>query len=168
MISVEQYLSTSYSPECDYVDGEVVELNVGERDHSEAKSEIAVYLLERRKQLGIYVAINWTMQVSPTRFRVPDVTVVLGPSPNAPILKTPPFICVEVLSPDDSVSGIQEKIGDYLNFGVKYVWVVDPRLQRGWIVTKEGTVVAPDDVLTTTNPEITVPLSDLYARIEDL
>ena len=66
------------------------------------------------------------------------------------------------------MSGIQEKIGDYLNFGVKYVWVVDPRLQRGWTVTKEGTVVAPDDVLTTTNPEITVPLSETYTRIEEL
>ena len=58
MISVEQYLSTSYRPECDYVDGEVVELNVGERDHSESKAEIAVYLLQRREELGIYVAIE--------------------------------------------------------------------------------------------------------------
>jgi hypothetical protein len=51
---------------------------------------------------------------------------------------------------------------------VKYVWVVDPRLQRGWIVTKEGRVAAQDDVLTTTNPEITIPLSEIYARIEEL
>jgi Uma2 family endonuclease len=168
MVSVEQYLATSYSPECDYVDGEVIELNVGERDHSETKFEIAAYLMERRKQLGIYVAINWTMQVSPTRFRVPDVTVVLGPRPNAQILRVPTFICVEVLSPDDRASDTQEKILDYLNFGVKYVWVVDPRLQRGWIVTKEGTVEAQDDILTTMNPEIAVPLSEIYARIEDL
>ena len=33
-VSVEEYLKTSYEPECDYVDGEVQERNVGERDHS--------------------------------------------------------------------------------------------------------------------------------------
>jgi hypothetical protein len=32
--SVDEYLSTTYRPDCDYVDGRVVERNVGELDHS--------------------------------------------------------------------------------------------------------------------------------------
>jgi len=37
LISVEKYLRTSYRPDCDYVDGEVLERNVGEKDHSSQK-----------------------------------------------------------------------------------------------------------------------------------
>ena len=34
LISVAEYLTTAYSPDRDYVDGEVVERNLGELDHS--------------------------------------------------------------------------------------------------------------------------------------
>lgn len=34
LIPVEEYLSTAYRPDCDYVDGEVLERNVGETPHS--------------------------------------------------------------------------------------------------------------------------------------
>jgi len=33
-VSVEQYLATSYRPECDYVDGAVEERNLGEKEHA--------------------------------------------------------------------------------------------------------------------------------------
>jgi hypothetical protein len=33
-IAVEEYLATSYRPDCDYVDGAIEERNVGEFDHS--------------------------------------------------------------------------------------------------------------------------------------
>ncbi len=39
LISVEEYLATSYRPDCDYVDGEVVERNLGEWDHSRLQSQ---------------------------------------------------------------------------------------------------------------------------------
>jgi len=39
LVSVEEYLNTSYSPDCDYVDGEVLERNLGEREHSELQTE---------------------------------------------------------------------------------------------------------------------------------
>ncbi len=34
LISVEQYLYTSYDPDCDYIEGEVRERNMGEGLHS--------------------------------------------------------------------------------------------------------------------------------------
>ena len=34
LVSVREYLSTSYRPDCDYIDGVVLERNVGEKDHS--------------------------------------------------------------------------------------------------------------------------------------
>jgi hypothetical protein len=44
LISVQEYLGTSYRPDCDYVDGEVLERNLGEFEHASAQREIIIYL----------------------------------------------------------------------------------------------------------------------------
>ena len=38
----------------------------------------------------------------------------------------PPIIAVEVVSPEDRINKIAAKVDEYLAFGVKQVWVVDP------------------------------------------
>jgi hypothetical protein len=43
LVSVHEYLSTSYRPDCDYVDGVVLERNLGETDHSLLQMEIGHY-----------------------------------------------------------------------------------------------------------------------------
>src|SRR4051794_16065793 len=123
LVSVEEYLNTSYESDCDYVDGEIVERNVGEWDHSRLQGAFIGYFRQAEKQTGLLVAPELRVQVMPTRFRVPDVCLVMAPGPQEQILRTPPFLCIEILSKDDRYSATQEKIDDYLNFGVKYVWV---------------------------------------------
>ncbi len=39
-------------------------------------------------------------------------------------------------------SYMQEKIDDYLGFGVPYVWIINPRLRKGYVATKAGMVEA--------------------------
>src|SRR5215468_8783215 len=99
LMSVKEYLSTSYHPDCDYVDGVLEERNVGDVDHSDLQSEIVYQLRARRREWGVWAAVEQRVQVSPTKFRVPDVCVVLGGKPKEKILHTPPFVCIEVLSP---------------------------------------------------------------------
>jgi Uma2 family endonuclease len=41
-----------------------------------------------------------------------------------------PDLAVEVLSPDDRPRAILDKVGEYLQAGVRMVWVVDPRAAR--------------------------------------
>src|SRR3954454_8058992 len=117
LVSINEYLSTSYRPDCDYVDGVIVERNVGEFDHSRLQTAIASYFHTRRKELGITVVTEQRVQVSPARFRIPDVCVTLG-IPDEQIFTRPPFICIEILSPDDRLSAMQEKVTDYLDMGV--------------------------------------------------
>ena len=50
IIPVEEYLATDYSPDCDYVDGQVLKRNVGEYDHSKLQMVLAAYLFAREKQ----------------------------------------------------------------------------------------------------------------------
>lgn len=162
LVSVREYLNTSYDPDRDYVDGVVLERNLGERDHSEMQVELAFQLCRIRQELGIRIFTEQRVQVSARRFRIPDVCVVAGPRPSEMILTQPPFLCIEILSKDDRISEIEEKIKDYLSFGVSYVWVIDPRTRQAWIHTPRGRHEVQDGVLRTAKPEILIPLSELF------
>jgi hypothetical protein len=49
-IPVEEYLRTIYHPDCDYVDGEVVERNLGEQSHGRLQLNIARWFFDQEKQ----------------------------------------------------------------------------------------------------------------------
>jgi Uma2 family endonuclease len=91
--------------------------------------------------------------------------VVAGPRPQEQIFTRPPFLCIEILSKDDRMSEMQERINDYLAFGVKYVWVIDPRTRRAYVHTADGSREVRDGYLRTENPEIAVPIAELFAEL---
>jgi Uma2 family endonuclease len=167
LISVAEYLRTAYSPDCDYVDGEVQERNLGELDHSDLQGEFIHYFRSRRRQWKVYAYPEQRVQVSPTRFRIPDVCVYVGEAPKDQIFRTPPFICIEVLSPEDRTARFQQRIDDYLAFGVRYVWVIDPATRRAWVHIKDGVHEAKDGVLRTAEPTLTVPLAEIFAGMDE-
>jgi Uma2 family endonuclease len=102
------------------------------------------------------------VQVSPTRFRIPDVTVVLG-GPDGQILRKPPFLCIEVLSPEDRMSRVRERVQDYLNMGVPQVWVLDPQAKAAYTITPaDGWREVKDGVLRTANPIFEAPLAEIF------
>jgi Uma2 family endonuclease len=72
--------------------------------------------------LRVYPLVEQRVQVCSARFRVPDVSIVLGSRPSEQILTSPPLVAIEILSKDDRVSEMQERIDDYLKFGIRYVW----------------------------------------------
>ena len=167
LTSVEAYLNSSYQPDREFIDGSVLERCLGERDHSELQVEFIVYLARLRRKLGIHIYPEQRVQISATRFRVPDVCVVVGPKPAELIFTEPPFICIEILSKDDRLGEMQKRIDDYLAFGVAYCWVVDPRERRAWVHTSEGCREPDDGVLRTQSPEIIVPLADIFEQLTD-
>ena len=159
LISVREYLSTVYRPDCDYVDGVVVERNLGQYDHARLQGEVMFYFQLRRKEWGITVVPEQRVQVAPTRFRIPDVCVVKG-EPTDQVFRTPPFICIEVLSADDRLAHMHERVQDYLKFGVPYVFILDPAQHKAWRCTPEGLEEVTE--LRTADPEIIVPLAELF------
>jgi Uma2 family endonuclease len=162
LVSVEDYLSTSYSPDREYIDGRIVERNLGELTHGRIQRRLIVYFDLRSKELGIEVVPEQRVQVSPTRFRVPDVTVVKTSQKLGEIFTVPPHLCIEILSKDDTLDYMQEKIDDYLRFGVPYVWIINPRLRKGYVATQAGLVEAVSGVLETSDPDIRFSVADLF------
>lgn len=160
-ISAEQYLSTSYRPDCDYVDGEVLERNLGERDHADMQRKILLHLCMEFPAIAELVLPEQRVQVGATRFRIPDVCVLAPDAPDEQIIRTAPLLCIEILSKDDSMSAIMERVKDYFAMGVPVCWIVDPRGSEAWIATPGLLTEPPDGVLRAGSIEL--PLSAIFA-----
>ncbi|HTU48227.1 MAG TPA: Uma2 family endonuclease [Bryobacteraceae bacterium] len=159
-VSLEEYLNTSYEPDCDYVDGVLEERNVGKSRHSETQGLIIGLLLALRRQLGFRVKPEQRVQVSPTRVRVADVCLVPREDRDE-VTQRPPLLWVEVLSPDDRMSRVQARLQDCLRMGVETIWIIDPYSNTAWTLKPEGLTQAEDGVLRCADPALEVKLSDV-------
>lgn len=161
LIPVEEYLSTVYRPDCDYVDGEVLERNLGERDHGRLQLRLGAYFLARQAQWNTYAIVEQRVQVRPGRFRIPDVCVLVGRT-DEQVLTSPPFLCIEILSPEDRMSRVQDRIDDYFAMGVPNVWVVDPARRCAYYATAAGDLHRVTGALRTGEPSLEVPLVEIF------
>src|ERR1017187_8961309 len=78
-------------------------------------------------------------------YRVPDVCVLRENGPREKIITTPPELCIEILSKDDSMSGMMERVEDYFPMGVEACWIMDPIRHRAWSASTRGQVTEPAD-----------------------
>jgi Uma2 family endonuclease len=127
-VPVEEYLRTTYEPDMEYVDGELVERHVGEHSHSRLQTLLAVLLFSHERVRGFRTLTEQRVRVAGTkhRYRIPDVCVMALPYHSEPVLTTPPHLVIEIVSPDDEMADILAKVADYLRFGVRHVWIPDP------------------------------------------
>lgn len=125
-VPIDQYLSTVYEPEMDYVDGELEDRNVGEKDHSKLQLRV-IRLLPTT--LAVFPEVR--IRVSASRFRVPDICVY-AEEPEEQVFTSPPLVVVEVLSPEDRMARMQRKLEDYSSMGCRHVWILDPRAKKAY------------------------------------
>src|SRR2546421_565260 len=160
LVSVEEYLRTSYRPDCDFVEGRVLERNVGEKGHGKLQRALIIYM-SRYKQAGLEVWPEQRVQVKADRFRIPDVCVTEG-EPDEEIFTKPPLICIEILSSEDSLRRIYPRVRDFLLFGVPYMWVLNPRTREAHIASLTGYTLLSSGVLRTNppHPEVIIELDE--------
>jgi Uma2 family endonuclease len=145
LISVEEYLQTSYDPDVEYVDGVLVERNVGDWLHSLIQSNLIFVI--RSRYPHVYVLPELRSKTTETRYRLPDVCVLLA-APKTRYLLDAAYLAIEILSEDDSMSKMMEKLAEYERKGVPNIWVIDPRLAT-MSVYATGTLQEVKDTITT-------------------
>src|SRR5579862_3356027 len=125
-VPIEVYLRSSYEPDAEYVDGEIEERPVGERDHAAWQAAIQKWFWKHEREWNINALLELRIQVAPTRFRVPDVAILDSSAPVEQITTHAPIAVFEVLSPEDTVQRLKHKLEDYAAMGIPQIWVVDP------------------------------------------
>jgi Uma2 family endonuclease len=164
LISVEEYLSSSYEPDCDYVDGVLEERYLGERGHSRLQLVLARYLGNREVEWNVWVLPEQRIRVGPRRFRVPDICVISREQEIEEIPTKPPLVCIEILSPEDRWSRVDKRIADFLAMGVERIWVFDPKKREIFEYTKNGRRKVVEDLLEA--PPVSIRISELMAELD--
>jgi Uma2 family endonuclease len=159
LVSLEEYMATSYSPDCEYIDGVLLERNVGQGKHAYTQGAMLMKLVELLMPKGLMAMIELRVRVARTRVRIPDLCVIGQLQETVTI---PPRLCVEVLSPDDRWSRTNISIRDYQAIGVPCIWVVDPYSGRAWIFDDENPPAeVHDGRLVARQLGIEVPLAEI-------
>ncbi len=162
LVDVDEYLRTSFDgPDCEYLDGEIVERNMGELPHSRIQGTLTYLLMQMASRLELQVLLEIRIQIHSRRYRVADVAVWRDGPIGDRIPTVPPFLVVEILSPEDRIVRMQLKITEYLSIGVEWVWIIDPREKTALCYSQRNPAGAACEVLRTENPEISIPLESV-------
>jgi Uma2 family endonuclease len=167
LMTMEEYLHTSFDgADRDYVDGEVIERNMGELPHARLQARLIRFLTPLAEKLHLEVLPEIRIQTAATRFRVADIAVWRAGPIGQRIPTVPPFLIVEILSAEDRLVRLQPKIQEYLVHGVQWVWVIDPDERRALSYSPADPGGALVDELRTHDPDITIPLGDLLSVLD--
>jgi Uma2 family endonuclease len=159
LISVEEYLSTSYSPDMEYVDGVLVEINVGDPTHGAAQRNICAAVRYRYPQVRAYPEVR--SRTRETRFRLPDVAISINRETGR-YLADPPFVAIEILSEDDRMSRVIEKLKEYAAWGVQNIWLFDPRT-RAMFDFRDGVLrEITADTISTESPKLEFTRDEIF------
>jgi Uma2 family endonuclease len=143
IVPLDVYLHSSYEPDAEYVDGEIQLRPMGEFDHSTWQLAVQSWFLQHSKQWNIRVRPELRIQVSASRFRVPDVTILDRTLPIEQIITHPPLAVFEILSPEDTLQRLKRKLEDYRLMGIPEIRVIDP--QDGAFYRWDGQQLLRDD-----------------------
>lgn len=141
---------------------------MGEGQHAVVQKFLAMFLGNHEEEWNILALTEQRVQVSATHVRVPDICVLSAGLPFEAIVRTPPLLCVEILSRDDSATEMMERVEDYRLMGVKTVWMIDPRRRSASIVDASGTIRAAGAELVVADTKIRLSLADLFAQLDQL
>jgi len=165
-LSIEQYLNTTYRPDVDYVDGHIEERNLGDTDHGKIQKRLLILLSLREEEWGVEALPETRVQVSPTRFRVPDVCVVRGGDADESTVTSAPLLCLEVLSPGQALAAVRERAQDFFNMGVSEIWVFDPPSQTAYVCLPDSVTEYKDGTLRLGGTPIELSLAEVFKALK--
>ena len=166
LLSIEQYLNTTYRPDVDFVDGYIEERNLGEFDHGDLQLEIGSFLRVRQKEWSIRVVTETRVRVSANRVRIPDVCVLPAGLPRERVITHPPLLCIEVLSPTDRLNATRKRIQDYFDMGVETVWIIDPASRKIYDCSASTMTERSDGLLHLTGTLVEVSIPEIFSTLD--
>jgi Uma2 family endonuclease len=129
-ISIEQYTATSYRPDCEYLEGVLVQRRGRSRRHSRTQAVVTSRLVSKEQQWGLIALMAPRVRVAPTRVRIPDLALVDDLDETRS-----PVLVIEIVSPEDTFSEIARRCSEFLQAGVRAVWLIDPDSRIGHLCT---------------------------------
>lgn len=160
------------------VDGVLVEKTMGSPESLLAGlllTYLNMFVLPRKTGFVLGPDGMWRLRAG--LVRLPDVAYFAwedapgGRFPRGAMIRIPPRLAVEVLSPSNTSREMDEKLHDYFTAGVQLVWFIDPATKTAQVFTSPDAVIVLDatqaldggDVL----PGFTLPLATLFEELSE-
>jgi Uma2 family endonuclease len=166
LLSIEEYLHTSYKPDVHFVDGEIEERNVGERTHAAIQSFIDNLFAFNQPAWNASVSVEQRIYIDSSQVRVCDVAVFLDDAPWEEVAVTPPLACIEVLSPTDRLQRAELVLADYFAIGVANIWLIDPYQRIAYRYDGSGLHPVDPASLSIPNTPIKIDLTPVFAKLD--
>ena len=154
IMTAEELHRVNYPDKCiELVRGRLVVKEPAGYRHGRIVARVAKVLTDHvdDNALGEILAAEtgFTLFRDPDTVRAPDIGFVRRGRVPDPVpsgyAELAPDLVVEVLSPDDRPGQVLAKVGDWLEAGVKLVWVVDPERRLAHIYRADGSESVIDD-----------------------
>ena len=166
LLSIDEYLRTSYHPDVDFVDGEIEERHLGEYEHAKIQSFITFLFTLKEEEWDTDAVVEQRIRVAANRVRICDVAVLRADAPHEHITTTPPLICIEILSPEDRLSRAELVLADYVAMGVPNIWLIDPLRRAAYTYDGSGLHIANPTNLSVTGSPIRLDLTEAFAKLD--
>ena len=166
LIPLSQYLRTSYEPDAEFVEGRIEERPIGELDHSDLQSRLNLLLGHLSNLRFFRCNVELRVQTTPGRYRVFDLCLLAAGSPREQIVLTPPLLCIEILSPEDTMRRTLVRIREFLAMGVPEVWVFDPESRTVQVCIGSSVTEHTVGNLTVPTTPVVVSLAEVFSVLD--
>lgn len=170
LVPVEEYLNTSYEPDVDYVDGRLLERNVGTQDHGSLQGAVYRHLhsLTKEFHFKVFVEVRLRVATEPPLYRIPDVMAVNRPYARGKIVVDVPFLVVEIKSPDDTLDDLIDRCLDYELMGVENIFVLDPQRRRKFQFRNSALSLVPAvNIAFPDGRSFPLPADELFTEVDE-
>jgi Uma2 family endonuclease len=172
LISLDEYLNTSYKPDMDFVDGALVRRNVGTQRHGLLQASVAGFLGGQEKSHRIRVFTSSRLRIDAQgRHRIPDVMVLETPYKKGKVVQDVPAIVIEIKSPDDTFDDILDRCFDYERLSAGNIVVMDPDRRMAWRFREASLQLMTGTSISLHLPRqqstIDFPFAELFAELDE-
>jgi Uma2 family endonuclease len=168
-VSLDEYLNSTYDPDMEFVDGVLVERNLGTLPHSVLQSLVVLHFGQFRKSHRIQVCSDARLRIDRGRHRIPDVLVLERPYQNGKVVTDVPAITVEIKSPDDTFDDIVDKCLEYEALGVRNILVMDPDNRRACLFEQNNLrfLTGSSVQLNLSQATLDFPFAEMFAELDE-
>jgi Uma2 family endonuclease len=171
LVSLGEYLNTAYEPDRDFVDGVLVERNVGTQRHGMLQALLAMFFGQYRKshRIALFTATRLRVDAARGRHRIPDMMIVEVPYSKGKVVTDIPAVIIEIKSPDDTFDDIVDRCFDYEKLTVANIVIMDPDNQRAWLFQQGNLQLLTGATiqLNVSRQVIDFPFSQLFAELDE-
>ena len=164
-VTLEQYLSTSYRPDVEYLEGELRARSTVSPLHGRTQMMLGLWFGNHELEWGVQVVAEARTKVRVERVRLPDVAVLTAGQLPEKALVEPPIVTIEVLSETDSYKDLKARALDMEAMGVKNIWLLDPKERTAEVWSNGAWQPAQQDLLYAVDSPVYVDLPWLWSKI---